>query len=300
MNTLKRKEVLIGLLVIVALVILFFGINFLKGVNLFKATNYYYASYTNVAGLANSAPVTLNGFKVGLVREIKYQYDNPGHVVVEMSLDKELRLPAGTRAEISSDILGTASIVLHMGDASTGFYAVGDTIEGAVQAGMLDAVSNDIMPAVNSILPRVDTLLIGLNTLVNDPALHTSVQRMDQITAELNGTIAEIHAIMRELRPVADRMNAISANVDTISGNLANVSGTLADAPVDSLLNDLAATAAHLEELTAALNNPDSSLGKLSNDPELYDNINATVVSLDSLFIDIRRNPKRYINIKLL
>ncbi len=300
MNTLKRKEVLIGLLVVVALVILFFGINFLKGVNLFKATNYYYASYENVAGLANSAPVTLNGFKVGLVREIKYQYDNPGHVLVEMSLDKELRLPAGTRAEISSDILGTASIVLHMGDAAGGFYAVGDTIIGGVQPGMLDAVGNDIMPVVNNILPRVDTLLIGLNTLVNDPALHTSVQRLDQITAELNGTIADIHAIMRDLRPVARQMNTISANVDTLSGSLAAVSGTLGDASLHSVINDLAATAAHLEELTAALNNPDSSLGKLSHDPELYNNINATVVSLDSLFIDIRRNPKRYINIKLL
>lgn len=300
MKTIKRKEVMIGLLVVLAMLILFFGINYLKGVNLFKSSNYYYASYENVAGLATSAPVTVNGYKVGLVREIQYQYDNPGHVVVELSIDKELRLPRGTRAEISSDLLGTASIVLNMGNASAGFYAVGDTVASGMQAGLMDAVGSDLMPTVNAILPKVDTLLMGLNAIVADPALTASVQRLDAITAELNGTLADLHAVMAELQPVAAGMGGIVANVDTLSGNLAQLSGTINQAPVDSLLNDLALTAAHLEEITAQLNNPDSSLGRLMNDPELYNNLNGTIVSLDSLFIDIRERPKRYINIKLL
>ena len=107
MNKILRKEVIIGFSVIVALLILFFGINFLKGVNLFKAANYYYAVYDNVEGLAQSAPVTLNGFKVGIVRNISYEYSRPGNVTVEMSLDKSLKLPQGTEAMLSSDLLGS-------------------------------------------------------------------------------------------------------------------------------------------------------------------------------------------------
>ena len=90
------KTFVIGLCVIIALLIVIFGINYLKGINMFKGANYYYASYTNVAGLAQSAPVTINGYKVGLVREIEYEYDNPGHIKVELSLDKSLRLTKGT------------------------------------------------------------------------------------------------------------------------------------------------------------------------------------------------------------
>ena len=95
-----KKELIIGLCVLIALLVLFFGINFLKGVNLFKAANYYYATYTNAAGLQQSAPVTLDGFKVGQVREINYDYTNPGHVKVELSVDRELRIPKGSEAVI--------------------------------------------------------------------------------------------------------------------------------------------------------------------------------------------------------
>lgn len=95
------KELTIGLCVVLALLILFFGIDYLKGINVFKASNYYYVSYTNVNGLAVSSPVTASGFKVGLVREIRYEYDNPGHVLVEISLDKALKIPSGTKAELS-------------------------------------------------------------------------------------------------------------------------------------------------------------------------------------------------------
>ncbi len=90
MNKLFSREIIIGASVLIALLALVFGINYLKGVNIFKAANYYYASYTNVAGLAQSAPVTLNGYKVGLVRDIAYEYDNPGHVKVEISLDRQI------------------------------------------------------------------------------------------------------------------------------------------------------------------------------------------------------------------
>lgn len=119
MKKLFSREIIIGTSVLIALLVLVFGINYLKGVNIFKDSNYYYASYTNVTGLAQSAPITLNGYKVGLVKEIAYEYDNPGHVKVELSLDKKLRLPEGTEAVIVTDMLGTSTIELRMGTSAT-------------------------------------------------------------------------------------------------------------------------------------------------------------------------------------
>lgn len=297
----KRKEVMVGLMVALALVLLFFGINFLKGVNVFKAANYYYASYDNVEGLTTSAPVTLNGYKVGLVRNISYQYNDLGNIVVEFSVDKNLRIPRDSRAVISADLLGTASIVIELGNATDGgIYAVGDTIPGAVNAGLMGTVSESLMPSVSAIFPKIDSLITNLNALAGDPALAASVRRMDDITAELNASVASLNQVMASLQPIVRNVNSITNNVDTITGDLAVVTGALREAPVDSIMVELNQTAANLQRLTAALNNPDSSVGKLTRDPELYNNINSTINSLDSLFIDIKKNPKRYINIKLL
>lgn len=299
MKKIFKKEVLIGLLVIVALAILFFGINFLKGINIFKAANYYYATYTNVEGLAVSAPVTLNGYKIGLVREIHYLYDRPGHVAVELSVDKSLKLPKGTKANIATDILGTATVALTLGNAADGFCAVGDTIAGGTAPGMMTAITDNVLPAVGAVVPKIDTLLTNLNALVANPSLTSAVNRFDDVTAQLNASLASLNGVLAKLGPVVGDVKSITENVDTITSDLAHVSGALGRMPVDSLMNDLQATIANLQALTASLNNPDSSIGKLTSDPALYDNINATVTSLDSLFVDIKRNPKRYINIKV-
>lgn len=299
MKSIFRKEVLIGLLVIAALGILFFGINFLKGVNIFKAANYYYAVYDNVEGLSISAPVTLNGYKIGLVREINYDFERPGNIVVEISVDKSLKLPYGSKAKIGSDILGTASVNLTLGNAADGYYAVGDTIESGFDAGMMAALSDNLMPAINAIVPKVDTLLTGLNTLVANPALHSSVSRLDNITAELNASLVSLRRTMAALDPVMSDIKSITTNVDTITGDLAVVSGRLASAPVDSMVNDLQATLANIERLTAQLESSESTAGKLLNDPQLYDNLTASAAALDSLLVDVKRNPKRYISIKV-
>ena len=134
-----KRNFIIGLCVLVALAILFFGLEFLKGVNVFKPANYYSASYTNVAGLQVSAPVSVNGFKVGQVSHIQYEYDNPGHVLVEMSLDKALKVPQGTKAVIEADLLGTATVRLVMA-SSNDYHNVGDKLIGETASGMMESV----------------------------------------------------------------------------------------------------------------------------------------------------------------
>ena len=299
MKKIFRKEVLIGLIVIIALAILFVGIDFLKGINIFKAANYYVATYENVEGLAVSAPVSVNGYKVGLVREINYEYDNPGHVKVEMSLDKNLKVPRGTQAVIKTDMLGTATIDLKMGNGDS-FHNVGDELEGVVARGMMDNISNSILPSVGNIMPKIDSLLANINAVVGDPALLAAVKRLDRITENLASTTSRLSQAVAQLPAVTNDVKVITGNIAKGSDDLAELTARMRNLPVDSLAADIADITANLKELSAQLNDPESTIGKLTHDPALYNNLNSTISSLDSLFIDIKKNPKRYISIKLL
>lgn len=294
-----KKEITIGLCVVIALAVLYFGIEFLKGVNLFKPANYYSALYTDVAGLQKSAPVTLNGLKVGQVSDIAYQYDNPGHVKVEMSLDKNLRIPQGSKAVISQDLLGTASVVLEMASTQQ-FQPVGSQLTGVTATGLMGSVSDKLMPSVESIFPKIDTLLTSLNTLAANPALATSVNRLDDITLNIDRTIRQLNSAVATLPATAGNINTVSADLAAMTGDLAEFSGKINNIPVDSLAANLTTLSANLRQLSVELNNPNSTIGALTHDKALYNNLNAAAASLDSLLIDVKRNPKRYISIKLL
>lgn len=298
MKKIFRKEVIIGICVLVALAILILGIDFLKGVNVFKPTNYYYASFENVEGLAVSSPVMLNGFKVGQVREMEYEFDNPGHVLVEMSLDSRLKVPQGSKAVLGTDILGTASIVLHLSKSTTD-HSVGDRLIGENSSSLL-ASAGDMLPAVQQIFPKIDTLLTNLNAVVADPALTASVKRLDAISVNLQTTTQRLAAATAQLGPIAADVKQITGNTSNITSDLAQLSGQMKNLPLDSLVADLQTTTANLRALSDELGKPNSTLGRLINDPSLYDNLNTTISSLDSLFVDIKKNPKRYISIKLL
>lgn len=299
MKKLFSKEVTIGLIVLGALAALIIGIDYLKGINVFKASNYYYVSFTDVAGLAQSAPVNVNGFKVGQVREINYEYDNPGHVKVELALDPNLKVPQGSKAVLTTDILGTSTISLDMAH-STDYHAVGDKLEGVVPTGMMQTVSEDLLPSVGSIMPKVDSLLASVNALVSSPELAASVKRLDAITANLDAMTRHLNAVSGSLPMVVTDVKAITGNFSTMSEDLTAISGELKDVPFDSIARNLAALSANLKELSSDLNNPNSTLGLLTHDPALYQNLNNAVGSLDSLLIDVKKNPKRYISIKLL
>ena len=273
------KELIIGGLVLLALLILVFGINYLKGVNMFKPSNYYFATYTDVAGLAQSAPVTVNGFKVGLVREISYEYDNPGHIKVEMSLDRHLKLPRGTKAMLTTDMLGTSSIALEMAPGKD--------------------VTNDIIPSITAILPKIDSILTSMTTIVSDPALLASVQRLDKIMANIETSSAQLNTTMKAMPRIADDASGLMTDLKTISADLTALSAKLREMPIDSTMNSVNSIAARLNTSMEKLNSKDSSLGLLLNDTGLYNNLNASAASLDSLLKDVKQNPKRYISIKV-
>lgn len=301
MKKIRTKEFIIGGSVLLSLLILFFGIDYLKGINIFKSANYYYASYTNVTGLAQSAPVTLNGFKVGLVREISYEYDNPGHVLVELSLDKQLKLPVGTKAAIVTDMLGTSSVELRMA-AGKDFYEIGSKLEGVVSGGLVDKLGGELMPTIVKLAPHIDSLVVAMTTIVSDPALLSSVQRLDNIMANLEVSTKNLNAAMAGVPALVNTANGTMTNVKELSENLTQISAALAvlsddlkNMPLDSTMRNINNITANLDRATEQLNSTNSSLGLLLNDPALYHNINNSAAHIDSILIDLKKQPKRYI-----
>lgn len=300
MKKFVNKLFIIGISVIAALVILFFGIDYLKGINLFKPANFYYVSYDNVAGLEIAAPVTIDGYKVGQVREINFDYTNHGKIVVLLALNKKLSVPSDSYATIESGMLSGASINLVLGKSDRNIE-VGGEIPTAVSHDLMATLSNDLLPQINNILPKIDSILQNLNTLTSDPALLQSIQRLDGITANINTATIGLNRTMNQQIPgIMGNAGRITHNLDTITTNLALLSAQLKDLPLQTTMANVETTTANLSKFSDQINSNKSTLGLLTQDPELYNRLNRVTADIDSLILDIKKNPKRYISIKLL
>lgn len=300
MKKLFSKELIIGISVIVALVILFVGIDYLKGINIFKPANFYVADYENVSGLEVSAPVTIDGFKVGQVREINFNYDKPGKIEVLLALNKSLRVPEDSKAVIGTSLLNGASVEIMLGKSSK-MLEVGGTIATETKADMMESLSNNLLPTVQGILPKVDSLLFSLNKLVSDPALLKSVQALEGITDNINKASVSMNRIMSNQVPsVMGNASKVAANLNTITNDLSTLSAQLSKLPVTSTMDNINEVTENLTKFSNQLNDKNSTLGLLMNDPELYNRLTRVTADIDSLLIDIQNNPKRYISIKLL
>lgn len=297
------KEVKIALTAIVAAALLFFIINFFKGINLFSPTNHYVVRFDNVAGLTVSAPVYANGYPVGTVRSISYDYASRNRVMVDVELDDEMRIPAGTRAELASQMLGGVTMSLILGPNPADVLSPGDTVEGGVHQGAIEKLEA-MMPVIETMVPKIDSILTNINRLTGDPALAATLQNAAALTADLRTTTRQLNTLMENDVPqLTAHLNQIGANVETLSGNLAqvDVKGTVDN--VNATLRDAQGFVQTMNSLTQNLDGKmradDNSLGLLLSDRQLYDNLNSTVRSADSLLIDLRQHPKRYVHFSL-
>ncbi len=294
MNQKTKRLVAIGVSAVVALAILFFGINYLKGINLFHSSNYYFAVYEDVTGLTVSAPVNANGFKVGQVRDMKYLFDDPGHVQVELALDADLKITEGTVAVMTTDLLGTGSITLEI-PKTDDYLPKGSTLKSTKASGLVDDLSSSLMPGISGMLPRIDSLLVAVTSVVSDPSLAAALKRLDAITADLNVMSANIAKATKPLPGVIDNAAVVADNLNSMSVKLDSLSATLQGLPLNETMTNVQALTLNLKQITDKLQTNDSSLGMLVNDPGLYQSLNNTVASLDSLINDVKAQPKRYL-----
>lgn len=307
MKKLLNKELIIGICVIAAIAVLVFGIEYLKGINLFNPANFYYTYYDNVNGLEKSAPVTIDGFKVGQVREVVFDYDNPGKIKVLLAVDKKLHIPEDSHAELASTLMSGAYVNIKLGHSKK-MLAVGSDIPSIESKDLFESLSSEVMPSVNSILPMVDSLLFNLNSIVSDPALYQSIQRLDGITDNVYGASVGLNKSMSGVSMLVNRSmpglignaNNITVKIDSISSNLMALSMQLKELPLNSTVDNVNLLTDNLAKFSNQLNNKNSTLGLLTTDPELYNRLNRVSADIDSLIVDIKKNPKRYISIKLL
>ena len=241
------KEVRIGIAGIVALCVLVYGINWLKGIHMFQPSSYFYAKFQNVNGLTKSSPVFADGVRVGIVRDIEYDYVNPGNVIVEVELDTELRIPKGSSAELVSELMGGVRMNILLANNPREKYAIGDTIPGTLNNGMMESVAK-LMPQIESMLPKLDSILTSLNNIVGDKSIPSMLHSIETTTANLAVVSSQMKGLMsKDIPQLTGKLNTIGDNFVAISGNLKEVDYSAIFQKVD-------ATLANVKIITEKLN----------------------------------------------
>ena len=290
MKNLLTKEAKIGVVTLMSLLLLYIGVNYLKGINLFKPSNHYIVLFDNVKDVTISSPVLVDGFKVGLVREINYDYATNKKISIEVSLEDEMKINKGSYITIVKSMLGGAELHVHLNNHVDAYYESGDEIEGRLSVDMLTSVQDNLLPQVESLLPKIDSILTGLQTLITHPALAQSLTNIQQTTSNLEQSTVHLNAVLSKDIPF------IVTNLKTITTDFSEVTGTLKGLEIDETFQSIHATINNLKLTTERLNDPNNSMGLLLNDRQLYDNLNSTATNASALMFDLKKNPKRYVH----
>ncbi|MBC8593453.1 MCE family protein [Oscillospiraceae bacterium N12] len=286
------KEVRIGIAGIVALFILVYGINYLKGINMFKPSSYFYVKFHNVNGLAKSSPVFADGVRVGIVRDIYYDYSQPENVIVEVELDTELRIPKGSSAELVTELMGGVRMNILLANNPREKYAVGDTIPGSLSNGMMESAAA-LIPQIEKMLPKLDSIMTSLNTILSDQSIPATLHSVEKMTANLEEASGQFKVLMkRDIPQLTGKLNTLGDNFIAISSNLKEIDYANTFKEIEQTLNNV-------KIITNKLNSKDNTVGLLLNDPQLYNNLNATTANAASLLEDLKEHPKRYVHFSL-
>lgn len=290
------KEVRIALAAIVGIVVLFAGMNFLKGIIVFSNDNSYKVVMKDINGLSASSPVYADGYQVGVVRDIIYDYEGVnGGIIVMIDVNNEMRIPAGSTAEVSSDLMGNLKLNLLLSNNMRERVEPGGVIIGSLGKGMMDEVAQ-MMPQIKALLPKLDSILTNVNTLMSDPALKSIINNVEGATANLNKSSAQLNKLMTQFD---QSMPGLLQKADKTLENTEVLTSGLAKVDIAATMANIDETLKNCRELTDKLNSNEGSLGKFINDPSLYDNLNATMRNADSLMIDLKSHPKRYVHFSI-
>lgn len=286
------KEIKIALVAIVGILVMYFGINFLKGMNLFSTNNAYYMTFDDIQGLGASTPIYADGYKVGTVDGLEYDYKENGPIKVKVDINKDLRIPQGSKAEIVKDLMGNLQVNLLLANNPRERVEPGGIIPGAVNGGMMDKAAN-LIPVVEKMLPKLDSILTSVNALLADPALAASLHNVETITSNLTVSTRELNTLMaglnKQVPGMIGKANGVLDNTNRLTANLASLD-------VQGTLNKVNQTLESAHQFTEKLNSNQGSLGLLMNDTKLYDNLTSTLGHADSLVIDLKAHPKRYVH----
>ena len=234
-----------------------------------------------------------DGFNIGIVSNVSYDYNHPGNVIVAISVNRNVKIPHGTIAALDEAMLGGCTLNMTMGPNPADRYMPGDTIVGTAANGLMGAITG-AMPQVELVLAHVDSLIQTLNTLAQNPNLAQTLQNAETLTASLNESSKRLNTLLgKDIPQMTTTFNKAGENVATLTDNLTQLD-------LQSTLGRVNTTMDNLQATTEKLNRKDGSLGMLLNDTALYGNLNSTVNSATNLLEDLKQNPQRYVHISLI
>ena len=286
------KEIKIGATFIISIALLYIGVNFLKGSNVFSHDNTYYTVVSNAGGVAPSSVINANGYQVGTVSSVKYDYTAPHRIVVALRVNESLRIPKDSRAYLINELLGGVSVDLRLGQATT-YYADGDTIESGIAHGLTGEIENVMLPQINAMMPKIDNLISSLNTLAASPHIAQTMRQAELLSTKLNATADALNDLLRnEVPQLMQTLQSTGNNLDKITTELSEVDYTEA-------MSRVSTTIENLQTLSETLNSDSGTVGRLLNDTAFYSRLNGVCTNAELLIKDIKEHPSRYINISV-
>ena len=295
-NSNTKRVVKVGIVALISLFLLYFGLNFLKGIDIFSSVNNYYGTYEEIGGLVPSAPVYIKGYKVGQVEDVKYDFTKTPAFTVTVSVSADIQLPKGTEMQLFDDgLMGGKAVqfILPQQASYTNTYQDKDTLPTIVAGGLIDLLAGDMLPKITSAVNHIDSLSISLNTLINGEEIRQTLKSLKNTTNDLAHSSAQLKSLMQHKLP------SLVDNVDVVVRDLSTVTNSLAKTDLTKTLNSVDSVMTNLQTLSAQLNDPNGTLGLLMNDKQLYFNLSNTAASANQLLIDLKENPKRYVHFSL-
>ena len=291
----KTKSILIAISFIIAMVLFVWGFNFLKGKSLLKNQFNFYAVYDNSKGLLPGDLVTINGMQVGTVSSLQFHPKQDGSIIVEFTINKDLNIPDNSVVELSSSLMGSVSLNIKLGNSQT-FAQNNDTLTAALDNGAMELITETITPLKDNL----ETLLISLNDLTANLNDLLNSELKDNINKGANSfasSMNNIEIISSDLQQLVDsedgKLTLVVNNLENIAEDFSVVSDSLKKIDYNHLVLSLEKTLTEFNSLIEGINNGEGSAGLLVKEDSLYNNINETVATLQSLLEEIKENPKK-------
>jgi phospholipid/cholesterol/gamma-HCH transport system substrate-binding protein len=301
------NETKIGALTALGITILILGYSYLRGDDIFSGANKYYAVYSSVDGVTVSRPVLVNGFQIGRISKMKLL--PTGSTVVELSIDKQYKIPKNSHAKlVSTDLLGSKAIVLVYSNSNLQAEDK-DTLQADIQGSLAESLQ-PIQTKAENLISKLDSSLASINKILNPNfqknvdrsflSIANSLQTLEGTTKKLDALVGSqtdhINSILANTQTVTANLKTSSEHINTITANFDKVSNDIAAANIKQTLDNANKAVAALQETISKINTNNGTLGLLMNDPAVYNNLKNATNHLDSLFIDLKAHPKRYVS----
>jgi len=298
-----NKELKIGFIGIVSIIVLFLGVSYLKGLNILDSSREFYAIYNNIGGLKVGSPVLVNGYQVGVVSKVDLVDNVSQSLLVKISIDKDFDIPVNSVSKIvNQDLMGSKGINLVLGDDAA-LAESGDTLFGGVGGSFQDEVSAQILPLkikTEELIGSIDSVMVIITAVLNKDArenLSNSLQSLDQTFALMSQTMTKVDQIVdhndERISSIIKNLEANNNDITNILKNFSDISDAIAKSNIQDLLTSLG-------EASKKINNSQGSFGMLINDEDLYLNLENSSKELELLIKDIKENPKRYLGFSFL